>query len=75
MPTMAKTLVDIDQDALEQVAALLETKTKKDTVNGALYKILDDHRRVEALERMIERGRRGVYAEILDPVRKAEAWR
>ena len=33
---MSKTLIDIDDDALAQAQRVLETKTKKDTVNRAL---------------------------------------
>lgn len=35
MATMTETLVEIDGEALELVAALINTKTKKDTLNGA----------------------------------------
>jgi Arc/MetJ family transcription regulator len=71
---MAKTLIDIDDQVLAEAAELLGTTTKKDTVAAALRKILDDHRRVEALEWMISQSRAGGFNEILDPAREDEAW-
>lgn len=72
---MSKTLIDVDDEALAEVAEMLGTATKKDTVNAALHKILADRRRAVALKRMIERSQQGVYEEMLNPERKIEAWR
>ncbi len=36
---MAKTLVEIDDHLLRQAADVLETRTKKDTINGALREV------------------------------------
>jgi len=36
---MAKTLVDLDEDALAAAARVLGTTTKKDTINGALREV------------------------------------
>jgi Arc/MetJ family transcription regulator len=36
---MAKTLVDVDEEALAAAARVLATTTKKDTINGALREV------------------------------------
>lgn len=63
---MTKVLIDIDDDALAQAAALLGTKTKKDTVNVALREMAQRLRRAQALERLGELGQSGVFDELLD---------
>lgn len=60
---MTKTLVDIDDDLLAQAAAELGTTTKKDTVNAALSEVV----RRRAAARLIEFGREGGFADLLDP--------
>lgn len=49
---MARTLVDINEDALAAAAAELGTTTKVDTVNRALAEIAARPRRLAALERL-----------------------
>ena len=49
---MARTLVDIDDEALAAAAAELGTKTKVETVNRALAEIAARPRRLAALERL-----------------------
>lgn len=49
---MARTLVDIDDEALAAAAAELGTSTKVDTVNRALAEIAARPRRLAALERL-----------------------
>ncbi|MGC0423181.1 type II toxin-antitoxin system VapB family antitoxin [Embleya sp. AB8] len=49
---MAKTLVDIDEDALAEAARILGTTTKRDTINGALRSLGDRDRRLAALAGM-----------------------
>ena len=49
---MARTVIDIDDEALEEAARLLGTKTKQETVNAALREIADRQRRQAALDRM-----------------------
>lgn len=49
---MARTLVDIDDEALAAAAAELGTRTKVDTVNRALAEIAARPRRLAALERL-----------------------
>jgi Arc/MetJ family transcription regulator len=41
--TMPKTLIDIDADLLDHARQILETATKKDTVNTALREIVRRH--------------------------------
>jgi Arc/MetJ family transcription regulator len=49
---MARTLVDINEEALAAAAAELGTTTKVDTVNRALAEIAARPRRLAALERL-----------------------
>jgi Arc/MetJ family transcription regulator len=44
-----KTMIDVDDDALELAARELGTTTKKDTVNAALALVAGRRRRVEEL--------------------------
>jgi Arc/MetJ family transcription regulator len=49
---MARTLVDVNEEALAAAAAELGTTTKVDTVNRALAEIAARPRRLAALERL-----------------------
>ncbi|MGW9209583.1 type II toxin-antitoxin system VapB family antitoxin [Embleya sp. NPDC055664] len=49
---MAKTLIDVDENALAEAARILGTTTKRDTINGALRSVGDRSRRLAALEGM-----------------------
>jgi Arc/MetJ family transcription regulator len=49
---MARTVIDVDDEALAEAARYLGTTTKKDTVNAALREINDRRRRAAAIERM-----------------------
>lgn len=49
---MARTVIDVDDDALAEAARYLGTTTKKDTVNAALHEINDRRRRAAAIDRM-----------------------
>jgi Arc/MetJ family transcription regulator len=51
---MAKTVIDLDEEALAEAARILGTKTKRDTVNAALRWVSDRNRRAVAIERMRE---------------------
>jgi Arc/MetJ family transcription regulator len=44
-----KTMIDVDDDALELAARELGTTTKKDTVNAALALVASRRRRIEEL--------------------------
>ena len=49
---MTRTLIDVDDDLLADVAQELGTTTKKDTVNRALREVLEHRRRALALTRL-----------------------
>ncbi|WP_330252177.1 type II toxin-antitoxin system VapB family antitoxin [Nocardia sp. NBC_00565] len=51
---MARTVIDLDDDALTEAARYLGTSTKRDTVNAALHEIIDRRRRAAAVARMRE---------------------
>lgn len=51
---MAKTLVDIDDKLLDDAAAVLGTKTKKDTVAAALDQAVKNARRQELIDRFVK---------------------
>lgn len=63
---MAKSLIDIDEEALAEASALLGTKTKKDTVNTALREAAQRLRRAHALAALAERGEAGEFDLLLD---------
>ncbi len=68
---MPKVLIDIDEDALTEAAALLGTTTKKDTVNRALRETAQRLRRANALARLAQLGEAGAFDELLDkPTRR-----
>jgi Arc/MetJ family transcription regulator len=68
---MTKTLVDIDDELLEQATKELGTTTKKETVNAALREVL----RQRAVARHKESIRSGLYENLLDPDVMKGAWR
>jgi len=49
---MSRTVIDLDDELLADVAQALGTSTKKDTVNTALREVLDNRRRALALTRL-----------------------
>ncbi len=51
---MARTVIDLDDEALTEAARYLGTSTKRDTVNAALREIIDRRRRAAAVARMRE---------------------
>lgn len=63
---MGKTMVDLDDDALQAARAVLGTVTKKDTVNRALEAVVATARRCDAVAAEIERGHAGFYRRLLD---------
>lgn len=68
---MTKTLIDVDDSLLSQVAEVLGTRTKKETVNAALAEVL----RVRAANQFLRSVRDGLYADGLDPEVMKGAWR
>ncbi|MFG2794066.1 type II toxin-antitoxin system VapB family antitoxin [Streptomyces sp. NPDC048419] len=49
---MSRTVVDLDDDALEAAAKELGTSTKRDTINTALREIVARNRRLRALHEL-----------------------
>ena len=63
---VTKSLIDLDDEALEEAAVLFGTKTKKDTVNTALREAAQRLRRARALARLTEIAATGQFDELLD---------
>jgi Arc/MetJ family transcription regulator len=51
---VSRTVIDLDDDMLADVARALGTRTKKDTVNAALREVLENRRRALALTKLRE---------------------
>jgi Arc/MetJ family transcription regulator len=51
---MARTVIDIDDDALAAAAKVLKTSTKKDTINTALREIAQRDIRARMLDRFAD---------------------
>ncbi|MHB9859535.1 type II toxin-antitoxin system VapB family antitoxin [Streptomyces sp. YIM S03343] len=49
---MSRTVIDLDDQLVADVAKALGTSTKKDTVNTALREVLENRRRALALARL-----------------------
>lgn len=49
---MTRTVIDLDDELVADVAKALGTSTKKDTVNTALREVLENRRRALALTRL-----------------------
>ncbi|MEU6181651.1 type II toxin-antitoxin system VapB family antitoxin [Streptomyces coeruleorubidus] len=47
---MSRTVIDLDDEALEEAAKELGTTTKRDTINTALREVTARYRRLRALE-------------------------
>ena len=67
---MTKRLIDVDDDKLDAVRTLLETKTLKATVDGAFDEVLalDQRRRALLAERGVDPD------ELADPDARQAAW-
>jgi len=57
--------VDVDEDALAAAAAVLGTKTKKDTINAALREVGQRLERPQALAELGQMADRGDFDEFL----------
>ncbi|WP_370110004.1 type II toxin-antitoxin system VapB family antitoxin [Streptacidiphilus sp. MAP12-33] len=64
---MAKTLIDLDEEALAFAAEVLGTRTKKDTVNAALRETGARARRERGLEQMIRLFQAGAFDASMRP--------
>lgn len=68
---MSKTLIDLDDELLAQAAEFLGTKTKKETVNGALSEYVKFKLRMSFGERVASGG----LPDLGEPEVMAQAWR
>lgn len=62
---MAKTPIEIDEEALATAADVLGTKTKRDTVNAALREVGQRLVRLRALSKLGEMADRGDFDEFV----------
>jgi Arc/MetJ family transcription regulator len=70
---MARTMIDIDDEALAEAAKVLGTTTKKDTVNTALREAVARLRRIDAIREAQAMAARGdIDLEFLDDLEAAE---
>ncbi|MEO3854179.1 type II toxin-antitoxin system VapB family antitoxin [Acrocarpospora sp. B8E8] len=58
---MSRTVIDLDDDLVAEVAKALGTSTKKETVNSALREVLENRRRALALARLREAAGEGAF--------------
>ncbi|MEU3334649.1 type II toxin-antitoxin system VapB family antitoxin [Streptomyces sp. NPDC006668] len=58
---MSVTQIDLDDEALSEAMRLMGTTTKKETVNAALRDYVARVKRLEAAEKLAERGARGEF--------------
>lgn len=73
---MSVTQVDLDDEALAKAMRLMETTTKKDTVNTALREYVERMERLKAAEWLYEQGRRGVFDAAAEAHQAAkQAWK
>jgi len=68
---VSKTLIDVDDDLLNQAKAALGARTKKETVNRALAEAVASVARKREVERLDD----GAYADLGDPAVMERAWR
>jgi Arc/MetJ family transcription regulator len=67
---MSRTVIDLDDELVAEVARALGTRTKKDTVNTALREVLENRRRAVALTRLREAATEGAFdLDLLDDKR------
>ncbi|GAA2662502.1 hypothetical protein GCM10010400_21950 [Streptomyces aculeolatus] len=58
---VSRTVIDLDDDLLADVAQTLGTSTKKETVNTALREVLENRRRALALTRLRAAAEEGAF--------------
>jgi Arc/MetJ family transcription regulator len=68
---MSTTQIELDSTLLAKAAEVLGTRTKKDTVNAALRRVVQDDIR----RRHVEELAAGALPDLLDPEIMASAWR
>ena len=55
--SVSKTSVEVDQDIVRQAAAILGTRTLRDTIDAALREVIDAKRRLELVALLSDKGR------------------
>ncbi len=68
---MSTTQIDLDQSLLAKAAKILGTRTKKDTVNEALRRVVKD----EIRRRHVDELAGGALPDLADPEIMSSAWR
>ena len=68
---MSTTQIELDPKLLAEAAQVLGTKTKKDTVNEALRRVVQD----EIRRRHVDELASGALPDLADPTIMAAAWR
>lgn len=68
---MSTTQIELDSTLLAKAAEVLGTRTKKDTVNAALRRVVQDDIR----RRHVEELAAGALPDLLNPEIMASAWR
>ena len=68
---MSTTQIDLDPGLLAQAAEVLGTRTKKDTVNEALRRVVQDKIRRQHVDELAS----GALPDLLDPEIMRSAWR
>lgn len=68
---MSTTQIDLDSDLLAKAAKVLGTKTKKETVNAALRRVVLDQIRRSHVDELAAGG----LPDLADPDIMADAWR
>jgi Arc/MetJ family transcription regulator len=68
---MSTTQIDLDRGLLARAAKVLGTRTKKDTVNEALRRVVEDQIRREHVDELAS----GALPDLSDPEIMASAWR
>jgi Arc/MetJ family transcription regulator len=68
---MSTTQIDLDQSLLAKAAKVLGTKTKKDTVNAALRRVVQDELRRRHVDELAD----GALPDLADSEIMSGAWR
>ncbi|MEU0392005.1 type II toxin-antitoxin system VapB family antitoxin [Streptomyces sp. NPDC006208] len=73
---MSMTNVNLDDEILAEAMRLMGTKTKKDTINGALHEYVQRLKRLEAMQDLAERAERGEFDDAIEAYKaRKRAWR
>jgi Arc/MetJ family transcription regulator len=68
---MSTTQIELDPRLLAEAAQVLGTKTKKDTVNEALRRVVQDEIRRRHVDELVS----GALPDLADPTIMSAAWR